>query len=212
MTFTRLLLAASLTAPAAACDGFVVEPIVQTQEPSDSHLPPARVNLPATPRLDLLEARQTLDDGTLTVAGLLLQRETLRDADVRVTGIVQTIYRCELAQGPGEGSAAGSELAGTPSEQATSAVTRRAGCLLPHIYVVDNLRSDNRMLVTGYDAAHYEPQLEVGGRYVFEGRYTQRAPGFMSTEYGLLDTLRIVGERVVQPGEGTGAAVDAASP
>ncbi len=196
-------LAALAALQIAGCEGLRLEPIVTAPAPDDSHLPPARVNLPTVPRLDLLERPRTLADGSVTVAGLLLDRETIRDTDVHVTGIVQEIYRCE-GEAVAPDADAGSLAA--PAAPAQAAVTRRSGCLLPHLYIVDNMRSDDRMLVTGYDAELYEPQIEVGGRYVFEGRYTQRAPGFMSTEYGLLDARRITGDGIEDPAqEGTGA-------
>lgn len=197
----------------AACDGFYLAPIVESESIDESHLAPARVNLPPVPRLDVLDAPRGWPDGTLSVAGLLLDRAALREADIRVTGIVQEIYVCEGSGDEiGEGTGADGGLAGVDTIAPTASVTRRAGCLLPHLYIVDNLRSSTRMLVADYDAFFYQPQLEVGGRYVFAGVFTDRARGFTSTEEGLIAASRIEGPGVRQPEELAAEATDAAPP
>lgn len=162
----------------------------------DSHLPPAVVELPAVPPLELLDTPPTLPDGSWAVAGLLLNRDELRGQSLTVTAVLESIYRCEGAAEGIEGEAA--ELA-VPREEDTPAVQRRAGCLLPHFQIVDSLRSPYMMLVAGYDEAFYEPQLRPGTRYRIEGRYVQQTRGFTSTEYGLIVATRIEGEGIVHP-------------
>jgi hypothetical protein len=181
-----------------ACPEPPSAPIIIAQEqPSEAGLAPAQVALPQVPPLTILDIPRTYEDGTYSISGLMLSREALREEEIEVTGIISTIYQCEGQALVAEGSMAAMAMAGVePLVRETTSV----GCNLPHLYIVDNLRSAQRLLVTGYDAEHWEPQLRPGTRYTFAGRYAQRAAGFLSTEYGLLVADSIEGSGVVAPG------------
>ncbi len=189
----RAIAPAALVLLVAACDTFSAPPPPMSQEAPDDHLPPAQVDLPEVPPLTLLETPAHLDDGSWSIAGVLLNRDELRNQDLSVSGIVQEIYVCPPDADAGTDEAADDEDAG-PDRY-------RAGCLLPNLTIGDTLRSEHTLLVVGYDAEHYEAQLQPGMRYTFTGPYTQRARGFMSTEDGLLIAQQITGEGVIQPGE-----------
>jgi hypothetical protein len=194
-----------------ACTAFDPTLPIHVSEPDESGLPPAQVDLPAVPPLDLLDTPPRHPDGSWSVSGLYLQRDALRDQDLRVTGIVRSIYRCDAEAEQVEGDLA--ELAGSApidpdadpndggdGEEVVVRPSRwRPGCRLPHMEIVDNLRADYQMLVVGYDADLYEPQMRPGARYVFEGRFARQAAGFMSTENGLLVVRTIEGEGIALP-------------
>lgn len=153
----------------------MVEPDVERPEPS--------VDLPPVPPLELLDLPRQYGDGSWSITGLLLQRETLRQADVRLTGVVQELYVCETP------SVAAEEDAGSVAVETDVLPTRDTvppGCLRPHLFIADSMQSTRRLLVTGYLALHWEPQLSVGQRVVVVGRYAQEARGFISTEEGLV--------------------------
>jgi len=170
---------------------------IEMPEVSDEGLPPAEVALPPVPPLDLLDMQQTFADGSYSVAGLLLNRESLRDQRLSVTAIVESIYECEIEDETEDGEQEAPLVARPDAPE--HHVQRRPGCLLPNLRLVDNLRSPYSMLVVDYNAFLYERQLRTGSRYVFEGLYTQRAPGFMSSENGLLRVTRIDGDGIVHP-------------
>lgn len=185
-TVRSLGIAILIAGALGACDA--VSPPAGTGEPDESaRYPETDVQLPPVPTLDLAEVPHTYDDGSHSVFGLVLQREELRDTEVRVTGIVQSIYECEV---PVEADA---------EPLAPGAV--RPGCNRPHLYIADSLRSSQRMLVTGYDAALYEPQLQVGNRYVVQGVYRNETRGFISSEDGLLVASAFEGDGIVIPPE-----------
>jgi hypothetical protein len=191
---------------AAGCEPFDATLPIHVPEIDESGLPPAVVDLPAVPALELLDQPARYADETWSVSGLYLQRDFLRGQDLQVTAIVRSIYRCDADAAEVEGDLA--EFAGVQSDAAVdpeeaAEVVRpsrwRAGCRLPHMLVVDHLRSEFQLLVVGYDADHYEPQLRPGARYVFEGRFAQQAPGFLSTEDGLLVVRAVHGDGVEPP-------------
>lgn len=160
---------------------------------AQAELPPADVQLPPVPNLDLVDVPPTYDDGSYSVSGLMLDRAEMRDQPLRLTAILQSVYRCEEPELGVEGEVAA--LAAPADDQDPFEV--RPGCLRPHMYFVDNLRGRQRILVTGYDAATYEPQVHPGQRYVIHGVYRQQTRGFISTEDGLIVVDRIEGEGIV---------------
>jgi hypothetical protein len=132
------------------------------------------------------------------VAGLLLNRDDLREREVRLTAIVSSVYQCESDAREVDEDVA--DLAGARDDGPEAVVTgNRAGCLMPNFRVVDTLRSPHEMLMVDYDAEFYEPQLRAGQSYVFTGIYAQQAPGFTSTEYGLLRVRHIDGAGIEHP-------------
>lgn len=183
---------------AVACDPSSLLGEVTANEPdARADLPPADVQLPPVPNLELVDVPPTYDDGSYSVSGLLLNRVELRGTPVRVTGILHSVYRCEEETLGIEGEA--QELAAPADEAAEFAV--RPGCLRPHLFLADSLRARQRLLITGYDAAVYEPQLTPGRRYVVHGHYEQQTRGFISTEDGLVVTALIEGDGIVLPEE-----------
>ncbi|TVQ98752.1 MAG: hypothetical protein EA398_12905 [Deltaproteobacteria bacterium] len=136
-----------------------------------------QIDLPEVPPLDALELPARMPDGSWSVAGILRNRGSLMDGDVEVSALLQELYVCE---GATEDS--------------------RAGCLHPHFFIADSVRSPQRLLAAGHDI-RYEEQLEVGARYTFVGQYTQRTRGHVSTEDGLIVISEIRGENVEPPPE-----------
>lgn len=203
-TLHALLVAGTLMVGTSACDNDALPWATQDAGTVDARaqLPPVEVSLPAVPNLDLVDVPATYDDGSYSVSGLLLNRAELRDMPIRLTGTLHSIYRCETEDEGVAGAVA--DLADPGTEQGEFEV--RPGCLRPHFHLVDGLRSPQRMLVTGYDAAHYEPQLTPGRRIVVEGTYAQQTRGFISTEDGLVVTTLITGEGIEQPVEETDEA------
>jgi hypothetical protein len=193
---TATLLMLTLAAFPAACQGGNGMRIVPVETVSDEGLPPAEVLLPPTPPLTVLDVPRTWTDGSWSVSGLMLAREQLREEEVAVTALVHTIYRCARENDAIEGEAAA--LAIDPEIEPT-ATTREGGCMLPHLYLVDSLRSPQRLLVTGYAHRHWEPQLRPGSRVTVHGLFSQRAAGFVSTEYGLIRASRFEGEGLTEP-------------
>ena len=163
-----------------------------SEEIIEEDLPPVEVDLPEVPALELLDTAHTYEDGSYSIIGLRLNKEELFERMLSVSAIVDEIYTCESVT---EQLAA--RLLQPLDEEGEPVEINRAGCLFPHIYVVDNLRSEQRFLIVGYDWEHFEPQLTIGQRYSFHGTYTQRARGHMSSEYGLLVTNDITGEGIV---------------
>lgn len=139
------------------------------------------VNLPPVPNLPLLDIPRTYPDGTHSVMGVLIDREQLLLSTITISGMVVDVYECEETGGAGDAGEDG----------------LRAGCLYPHFYIADTPDSPKRILVTGYNAAHYEPQLQPMTRYRFTGHYSVQARGFSSSENGLLSVDAIEGSGVV---------------
>ncbi len=195
----RLAVGFALVTCVTACDPSALPWAAQADAGEDAraNLPPADVQLPPVPNLDLVDVPATYDDGSYSVSGLMLKRAEMRGMPTRVTGILHSIYACEEGERGIEGEVA--ELADPGTEQDEFEV--RPGCLRPHMLFVDNLRSRQRLLVTGYDASVYEPQMTPGRRYVVHGTYDQQTRGFISTEDGLIVTTLIEGDDIVMPVE-----------
>jgi hypothetical protein len=196
----QVALALGFGAFLAACQPPSVPVMILSEPPSEAGLAPAQVALPPVPPLTILDIPRTYDDGSYSISGLMLSREALREEALEVTGIVSEIYQCEGSSRSVEGELA--ELAASPDEP-VARFTNNVGCKMPHLYIVDSLRSSQRLLITGYDPELWEPQLKPGTRYRFDGTYSQRAPGFLSTEYGLLLTENMEGSGVYGLGEGS---------
>jgi len=194
---------AALALCGAAC-------VTEAPPPPDPRagLRPAVVHLPPVPNLDIVDVPAVYDDGARSIAGIVRDRDALLGQPMRVTGVLHAVYVCEVGEQGVEGEAAA--LAADPDPGATVAV--RPGCLRPHFHLVDNLRSRQRLLVTGYDAALYEPQLVPGNRYTVTGTYQQQTRGFISTEEGLLVATAIAGDGVVVPPPAEAQAAPATNP
>lgn len=143
------------------------------------------VNLPAVPALPLLDIPREYEDGSLSVIGLMIERDDHMLETVSVAGMVVEIYECEAADGA--------------KEKGEDGLVE--GCLYPHFYIADTPDSPKRMLVTGYDAQHYEPQLQVMTRYRIHGTYSIQAHGFSSSETGLIVADAIEGSGIEAPSE-----------
>lgn len=153
----------------AACDGPPPEDAERSARLAELR---AQVELPAVPPLDQLRMPERMPDGSFSVAGLLANREALLNSEVELTALLRDIYAC-------------------PNEEG-----QRAGCLRPHLFISDTLRTPQRLLVVGYDT-RYERQLSEGERYTFVGRYALTYPGHVSTEDGLLIVQEIRGENIL---------------
>lgn len=178
------------------CDAFSPERPNLMVEP-DVERPTPSVDLPPVPALELLDLPRQYEDGTWSVTGILLQREALRQTDLRLTGVIQEIYACEL---PTPEDAEGIEEAADSADAEPEALPTRdtvlPGCLRPHLFIADSMQSTRRLLVTGYLAAHWETQVSAGQRVTVVGRYAQEARGFISTEEGLLLAEAFEGEGI----------------
>lgn len=170
-------------------------PAVDAPDARDG-LPAADVQLPPVPNLELIDVPETFDDGSYSVSGLARHRAELRGQPVRVTGILHTLYTCEVGNQGVDGAAGELAPDAGPSEASDGV---RPGCLRPHLYLADSLRARRRILVTDYDASLYEPQLVPGQRYTVFGRYDQQTRGFVSTEDGLVVATQIVGDGITIP-------------
>lgn len=151
------------------------------------------VNLPPVPELPLLDIPRVYPDKTLSVMGLLIDRDANMLKTLTVSGMVVDVYECENADAPSKPGNARTKGADTDDAP-------QAGCLYPHFYLADMPDSPKRVLVTGYDAAHYEPQLQEMTRYRVTGHYSVQARGFSSSETGLIVADRIEGSGIVAPG------------
>lgn len=150
------------------------------------------VKLPPVPDLPLLDIPRTYDDGSLSVIGLMIDRDKYMLDDVSVSAMVVEIYTCDETQ---DADKKGKNKKDAGNDGLVE------GCLYPHFYIADTPDSPKRLLVTGYNAAHYEPQLQETTRYRVHGVYTIQASGFSSSETGLIIADRIEGSGIVQPGE-----------
>lgn len=167
---------------------------IDAEDPRANY-PPVDVQLPPVPNLELVDVPPTYDDGSYSVQGLMLNSSDTFGQTLRVTGILQEVYQCaEEALGI-EGEVGDLAAPAAPEDE----FEVRPGCLRPHVYLVDHLRARQRLLVTGYDAALYEPQLTPGIRYTIVGRYQQQTRGFISTVDGLLVAAEILGDDIVIP-------------
>lgn len=141
------------------------------------------VNLPPVPELPLLDIPREYEDGSLSVIGLMIERDEHMLEQVTVAGMVVKIYECDAEDGA--------------KEKGEDGLVE--GCLYPHFYIADTPDSPKRILVTGYNAQHYEPQLQVMTRYRIHGTYSIQAHGFSSSETGLINADSIEGSGIEPP-------------
>lgn len=141
------------------------------------------VQLPPVPELPLLDIPRQYDDGSLSVIGLLIERDEHMLDHVTVAGMVVDIYECDTGD--------------KNVKKGDDGLVE--GCLYPHFYIADTPDSTKRILVTGYNASHYEPQLQVMTRYRVSGTYSIQASGFSSSETGLIVADVIEGSGVEPP-------------
>lgn len=146
----------------------------------------AKINLPPTPALPLLDVPRTYPDGTLSAMGLTIERDKFMGQKVRLSGIVVEKYTCDVPDQPRRGR-------GNDAEP-----TR--GCLYPHFYLSDSASSSRRILITGYDSS-YEDQILENTRYTVSGLYTVQASGFQASEWGIVVPDHIEGSGIQQPTE-----------
>lgn len=179
----RAALVFGVAAGVAACDALVptapdlrVEPDVERPEPD--------VQLPPVPPLDMVDVPPLYEDGALSVAGLFLEQDTHLEQDVVVRGVLREVYACEL-EAP-EGHREGDPV---------------PGCHRPHLRIADRSDAPRDVLVSGYDATHWEAQLRPGMELTVVGRYQQQARGFISAEDGLLVAELFVGGGLTPPAE-----------
>lgn len=147
------------------------------------------VNLPPVPELPLLDIPREYDDGSLSVIGLMIERDKHMLEEVTLSAMVVEIYECDEAD----------PKVKKGKEESEDGLVE--GCQYPHVYIADTPDSPKRLLVTGYDAQHYEPQLQETTRYRFKGTYSIQASGFSSSENGLLIADSIEGSGLEQPEE-----------
>src|SRR5690625_277627 len=150
------------------------------------------VKLPPVPDLPLLDIPRVYDDRSLSVIGLMIDRDKYMLEEVTVSAMIVETYECEHAKDADKKSK-GKKEAGSDGLV--------EGCLYPHFYIADTPDSPKKILVTGYNASHYEPQLQETTRYRFHGVYSIQASGFSSSESGLIIADRIEGSGLTQPGE-----------
>jgi hypothetical protein len=193
--FTRLrLLLLLVSALATAAVGCETEAPV---EPDANTGPPIEVQLPPVPQIDL-ERPVSYPDGSISVWGLMSQRDQLLRESVHVTGYLEEIYICEnrpLQDVVDHAIRYAEEL---PEGSGLAAEDR---CNFPHLFLVDRLGSDQRLLVTGYEAV-MEPLFTVGERYDVRGRYLEETRGFNRAGDGLIHATEIHGGRLDEPLEG----------
>lgn len=154
-----------------------------------------KVQLPPVPALPLLDLPRTYADGSHSVMGVLIERDKLMLKTITVSGMIVDVYECEVPEEPSNARRSNDR---SSEDENTDP---RPGCLYPHFYVADTPDSPKRILVTGYDASHYEPQLQPMTRYRVTGHYSVQARGFSSSETGLLVADEIAGSGIVQPNE-----------
>lgn len=179
---TTLLLGA-LALP--GCDALTPETPDLMAQP-DVERPEPDVQLPPVPRLDMVDQPRQYEDGSWSVTGLWLSRSAELGNDLTLTGVIEDIYVCDIEAEPTDDD--------VDDETQRDEVT--PGCLRPHLRVADDARSRRTLLVTGYEAWHWEPQLEAGQRVTIEGRFQQQARGFVSSDDGLLVARAFLGDGI----------------
>ena len=137
-----------------------------------------QLDLPPVPPMEALSIVSQYPDDSYSVSGLLQRRAELFDQPVVLTAIVRELYACD-------------------PETAEPSAPGRTGCLRPHLWVTDTLRSQTRMLVVGEPSAEVEA-LQVGARYQFTGHYVRQTAGHLSAEEGLVVVQHI---EALRPGE-----------
>lgn len=184
----RGLAALALALPVASCDA-LVPPSPDLMAEPDVERPAADVQLPPVPRLDMVDRPRQYEDGSWSVTGLWLSRAEQLGEALRVTAVVEEIYVCDVPTDAEETGA-------VEADEEPRRDVVRPGCLRPHLRIADDRRSRRTLLVTGYEAWHWEPQLEPGQRVTVEGRFQQQARGFVSSDDGLLIADAFVGEGI----------------
>lgn len=163
----------------------------------DGDAPPANVNLPPVPSLDLLDVPKQYPDGAWSVIGAIQNKDSLFGETLTIQAILIEQYKCDVpANEDTDGEAAGTDKPGGDSAEA-AANPNRPGCLRPHLYLADTESGTRRLLATGYDHRLYDSQLQEGLRYAFTGSYREASAGFSSSD-GLLVVDRIEGNGIVQ--------------
>lgn len=186
-----LTLLACVALLSGACDALTPEAPDLRVAP-DVERPEPDVQLPPVPSLQMVDVPPLYEDGAFSIAGLFLEQETHMDREVVVRGVVREVYACEVEP---------------PADHEEGEVV--PGCHQPHIRVGDSPNATRDVLVTGYDAQHWEPQFQPGMELTIMGRYQQQARGFISPEDGLIVTDSFLGEGLTAPEPEDGEAPSA---
>lgn len=199
-----LIIALSLLIAVAtsACDD--IEQMLSGDNSQEANVqsdePPANVNLPAVPRLDLLDIPAQYPDDSRSVIGAIQSKDDLFGETLTVKAILVDLYQCDV---PAAAEGAEGDVAAADADHEPEALDpNRAGCLRPHMYLADTENSPRRLLATGYDHRLYDSQLEAGLRYTFTGSYREASAGFSSSD-GLLVVDKIEGNGLRQQVEPT---------
>lgn len=197
MKRNSLLIALSLLIAVAtsACDdiGQMLSGDSGQDSNASSDAPPANVDLPPVPRLDLLDIPAQYPDDSRSVIGAIQAKDELFGDTLTVKAILVELYQCDVPA-----AADDDENVAADAEQEEEALDpNRAGCLRPHLYLADTENSPRRLLATGYNHRLYDSQLEAGLRYTFTGSYREASAGFSSSD-GLLVVDKIEGNGLRQ--------------
>lgn len=173
------------------------------------------VNLPPVPQLQT-DRPMSYPDGSISVWALTLQRQQHLGHDIQVTAYLKEIYLCpwraqqeasdrlieynlyltedereelvQVAMGTGEQPM-------DPLALGSGEGTGIQRCNYPHLWIADSMTAEHQILVTGYGPA-LEPMLQVGTRYLFEGRFMEETRGFNAAGQGLIYVTRISGGNI----------------
>lgn len=146
------------------------------------------VHLPPVPELALLDVPPTYKDGSQSIIGLLLNRDKNLQQTVTISGVMKDLYHCELTR---------ENTGDKKSDDAYDGPV--PGCKHPHFYLADSADSPKKILITGYKASWYEPQLQENARYTISGYYTLQSAQFSASETGLIIVDNIEGSGVEAP-------------
>lgn len=189
-TVSVVLLSAAALAGTVGCSKDGAAPELDAAEAPTNE----NVKLPPVPELPLLDIPRAYDDGSLSVIGLLIDRDKHMLDEVTVSAMITEIYTCEEAE------KLDARTRNKKKKESRDGLIE--GCLYPHFYIADTPDSPKRILVTGYNASHYEPQLQETTRYRIKGTYSIQASGFSSSESGLIIADRLEGSGLTQPDGG----------
>ncbi len=160
----------------------------KAQEPEAVVVNNDNVHLPPVPELTLLDVPATYKDGSQSIIGLLLNKDKNLQKSVTVSGVMKDLYTCDIK--PKEDKAKKDE---------TEVEGPVPGCKHPHFYLADSAESPKKVLITGYKASWYEPQLQPNARYKITGFYTLQSAQFSASESGLIIVDSIEGSGVEPP-------------
>lgn len=171
-TLTQTSLMALLVASAgltSACDHPASNVTVEDNAPSPDATAPV-ISLPEPPSASDFVIKETNDDGTLRVQGLIEYKSKHLDKEVVVTGqVVRLSAECDPAK----------------------AKKDNEKCPELHMIIQDNEQdAETRILVVGYgDDFLKRSKLKEGDVHQFKAMYKMMGWGFTSSEDGLLELI-----------------------